>query len=333
MHLAQFRTADLPAGDRFDAWHEMTSNALISTVVTTESVDDFTATVKVLDLGAVQLSTVSYPPLRATRTARIIRRSDPDLYYVSLPLRGRLGVRHVGRDADIDTDHFVVIDTSQPGVVVNSEPVKHLIVQVPRAELPFKPSALNTAVARPLPIGGGIGALLVNVAQQMMGSVDAFRPAEGMRLANVVVDLVTSVLAGHLHNGGAARDAAQRLLQRRIFDFIETRLPDQALSPSVVAAAHNISVRYLQLLFQDQGLTVSGWIRERRLDRCRRDLRDPALAGRPVHAIGARWGLPDPTAFNRAFKQAFGVPPGDYRRQQLELEGCADGQGVCAQRQ
>ncbi|MFC6084730.1 AraC-like ligand-binding domain-containing protein [Sphaerisporangium aureirubrum] len=316
MFLARFHTAEVSPELRFAAWHEMTSKALIGTVVSTDDVDDFTAAVGVLDLGAVQISVVAYPALRAARTIRLIRRSDPGRLYVTIPLRGRLGVSHLGREADVGTGHFVVIDTSRPGVVVNRRPVEHLIVEVPRSELP-RSWAMGSVMARPLPVGQGTGALMVNTARQMMRSAEAYGPADGRRLATVVIDLVVVALAGHAGEDGAVRDAGQRLLQPRILDFIEKRLPDLTLSPSVVAAAHNISVRYLQLLFREQGMTVTGWIRERRLERCRRDLRDPELAGRPVHAIGARWGFPDPTAFSRAFKQAFGVSPGDYRRGHL----------------
>ncbi len=39
------------------------------------------------------------------------------------------------------------------------------------------------------------------------------------------------------------------------------------LSPAAVAAAHHISLRSLHQLFHDEGLTVAGWIRQRRLER------------------------------------------------------------------
>ncbi|MFB6784621.1 helix-turn-helix domain-containing protein, partial [Streptomyces sp. NPDC056352] len=85
-------------------------------------------------------------------------------------------------------------------------------------------------------------------------------------------------------------------------------------SPGAIAAAHNISLRSLHRLFQDQDLTVAGWIRARRLERCRRDLADPLLHSRPVRAIAACWGFTDPTThFSRAFRAAYGMPPGDYR--------------------
>ncbi|TCO28233.1 helix-turn-helix protein [Kribbella steppae] len=45
----------------------------------------------------------------------------------------------------------------------------------------------------------------------------------------------------------------------------------------------------------------------------RRDLLDPALADRPVAAIGVRWGLTNPAHFNRAFKGAYGLPPAEFR--------------------
>jgi AraC-like DNA-binding protein len=59
---------------------------------------------------------------------------------------------------------------------------------------------------------------------------------------------------------------------------------------------------------------VADWIRRRRLERCARDLLDPALRGEPVGAIGARWGLTNPAHFSRVFRAAYGVPRAEYRR-------------------
>jgi transcriptional regulator GlxA family with amidase domain len=59
---------------------------------------------------------------------------------------------------------------------------------------------------------------------------------------------------------------------------------------------------------------VAGWIRSRRLERCRRDLADPSLAAHPVAAIATRWGFASAADFSRAFRTAHGVPPAEYRR-------------------
>jgi AraC-like DNA-binding protein len=59
---------------------------------------------------------------------------------------------------------------------------------------------------------------------------------------------------------------------------------------------------------------VAGWIRARRLERCRHDLADPGMAARPVAAIAARWGFTSAADFSRVFRAAHGVPPAEYRR-------------------
>jgi AraC-like DNA-binding protein len=81
----------------------------------------------------------------------------------------------------------------------------------------------------------------------------------------------------------------------------------------LIAAAHQISTRYLHKIFHDQGLTVAGWIRQRRLERCHRDLADPVLRSHPIHAIATRWGFSDSAHFSRLFRAAYGTSPRDYR--------------------
>jgi AraC-like DNA-binding protein len=103
-------------------------------------------------------------------------------------------------------------------------------------------------------------------------------------------------------------------LPTRIHAYVEERLGDPGLTPAAIADAHHISLRYLYKVFEPEGRGVADWIRRRRLERCRRDLLDPALAERPVRATGARWGSPDAARFNRSFRAAYGLPPAEYRR-------------------
>ena len=81
----------------------------------------------------------------------------------------------------------------------------------------------------------------------------------------------------------------------------------------MIAAAHHVSLRSLHQHFHDEGLTVAGWIRQRRLESCRQDLADPALADRPVAAIAARWGFSSAGDFSRVFRAVHGLPPAEYR--------------------
>ncbi|SNT54953.1 Helix-turn-helix domain-containing protein [Asanoa hainanensis] len=77
----------------------------------------------------------------------------------------------------------------------------------------------------------------------------------------------------------------------RVKDFIRQHLHDPGLTPARIADQHHISRGYLHRLFQAEGETVSAYIRRNRLAGAHRDLADPALAGTPIHVVGARWAI------------------------------------------
>ncbi|MEV6810390.1 helix-turn-helix transcriptional regulator [Streptomyces sp. NPDC051132] len=82
----------------------------------------------------------------------------------------------------------------------------------------------------------------------------------------------------------------------------------------MIADAHHLSARTVQRLFQQQGTTVSAFIREQRLNRCRRDLADPSLAHHSIRSVAARWGFPRPAEFTRTFQADTGLSPSQYRQ-------------------
>jgi AraC-like DNA-binding protein len=95
-----------------------------------------------------------------------------------------------------------------------------------------------------------------------------------------------TVLTERLECVPPSPDAAHRGLMLQITAFIEAHLGEVGLSPAQIAAAHHISLRQLHKLFHADGTTVAGWIRQRRLEHCGHDLRDPRWAARPVAPSG-----------------------------------------------
>ncbi|WP_341770861.1 helix-turn-helix domain-containing protein [Actinocrispum wychmicini] len=160
-----------------------------------------------------------------------------------------------------------------------------------------------------------MSAVLVTYVKELVRHAGAFRAGDSARLAMVALDLVAAWCAHELDaTGELSPETRHRALFVHIQDFIERNLADRTLAPDTIAAAHYISTRHLHHLFQQQGVTVVGSIRQRRLERCRRDLADPRLAGRPIHAIAARWAFADKAHFSRLFRARYGVPPSHYRR-------------------
>jgi AraC-like DNA-binding protein len=128
-----------------------------------------------------------------------------------------------------------------------------------------------------------------------------------------LTDTVVTMLSDWIEDIENVRSSAQRTLMLRIKDVIDRRLADPDLGPERIAAAVNISTRYLHKLFADDQWTVSQHIRRQRLERCRADLTDPRRAEPSISSIALRWGFGDLSGFNRAFRAAFDATPSDLR--------------------
>jgi AraC-like DNA-binding protein len=168
----------------------------------------------------------------------------------------------------------------------------------------------------------GIGALLSEFLTRLLSDTDLYQISDAPRLGSILIDLLAALLIHHSGDAAAEpRSHHHRTLLPRIHAFIQQNLADPHLTPTTIAAAHNISTRTLHRLFQTQDSTIAEWIRARRLDRIRRDLTDPLLEGRPIHAIAARWGFTDPTHFTRAFRAAYNLTPQTYRAHHQPAQG------------
>jgi AraC-like DNA-binding protein len=185
----------------------------------------------------------------------------------------------------------------------------------PPSLLPLPPSALKRLTAMSIPATAGVGDLTAQFLLQLARNVDHYNPAEAARLSTAALEVLATRLAHELDvHDWDTPEARRQALLTTVQGFIQQHLGDPQLSPPAIAAAHHMSLRSLHQLFHDAGLTVAGWIRQRRLECCRRDLADPALAYRPVAAIAARWGYSSASDFSRVFRAAHGLPPAEYRR-------------------
>jgi len=158
------------------------------------------------------------------------------------------------------------------------------------------------------------GALLAPFLVELGRQTTKEGPARSIRLADAVLDMLEAALCEQLAcDRPEGRSRVQSDLMLRTFAFIEQNLGDPGLDGMAIAAAQHISIRQLQRLFESDGRTVTEWIRNRRIEHCRKDLANAELVGIPVSAIGARWGLVNAAHFSRLFKAAHGLSPREYR--------------------
>jgi AraC-like DNA-binding protein len=311
------RTLDLPRGQRFDYWKHLLSDTFVPLEVSSPRGEaDFRGRLRGCELGSLRLIEVQAESHTARRTSRLVKAAPAGCYKIGLQLRGTAVLVQDGREATLTPGDFAVYDTDRPYTL---ELTQHrmLVLIFPRDMLGLPQPQVAGLTATRLPgEAGGMAALIGPFLGQVAGLLDEADPrglGVSVRLAGNVVDLLGTVLAERLDCEPADPGTAHRALMLQITAFIEEHLGEADLAPAQIAAAHHISLRQLHKLFHANGTTVAGWIRQRRLEHCGRDLRDPRYATRSVAAVGARWGYPDPAHFSRLFKATYGVGPRDYR--------------------
>ncbi|MET9856274.1 helix-turn-helix domain-containing protein [Streptomyces sp. NPDC006450] len=318
MLCTKFSTEHLSGTDRYDFWDAMVSSSLFRTTVASDHRDDFAAGSAALDLGGVQTFAQRYPSLRVSRSPLLIRQQDPEVLHLWLTVRGRIGMTQAGREVEVGEGDLLFYDSSTPWQgwtdTVNRPEVSSLIVQVPRTALPLHSNTLDRLTHTRITGRTGIGALMRRYLTGLMDHAPEYEAFDAPRLAHTTLDLLSAMLAEAARAQEALSPETQHnVLRIRISEFIRRRLGDPGLSPATIAAAHQISLRTLHRLFQQQGTTVAARIRRDRLERCRADLADPLMRSRSIHAIASGWGFTRPADFTRAFRAAYGLPPSDYR--------------------
>ncbi|MEV0305074.1 helix-turn-helix domain-containing protein [Streptomyces prasinus] len=313
-----YRNDHLPAAERYEWFCDLLRREFLPNAVTSEDAHDFRASVRHLDMGTTQICVLEYPSLHSRRTPKLVREQDLDMYWLFFNAHGRQTASSGRREVSLTSGELVLLDIGRPFEAwarPTGSKARTISVALPRESVALPRRTLDRLVTTRLDCGTGTGALLASFLRRLVADTRSYGPHDGVRLGAVLTDLAVATLAHH----GEAEDALpveirHRALLADIHAFIDRHLGTRQLTPEAIAAAHHISVRHLHRLFRERGTTVGEWIRHRRLERCRQDLLTPACAELTVQAIGARWGFGHASEFSRAFRGAYGVPPGAYRR-------------------
>jgi AraC family transcriptional regulator, positive regulator of tynA and feaB len=150
--------------------------------------------------------------------------------------------------------------------------------------------------------------------EMLPSHIDGLAPATADLVKDQALDLIAVSLAKAMDQGMPRVSSARALVLVNVRAAIEARLTDPTLDTATVAAAAGVSVRYANAVLADVGTSIRQLIRTRRLERCRRALRDPFQATRTIGEIAYGWGFSDMTHFSRSFRAAFGLLPSEYRR-------------------
>ena len=258
-----------------------------------------------MGLGGGRLS-----PIKVTHLAAQATDDDPIL----VVLRAGGAVAHqAGHEAEVVTGQAVLTANGERGWMSAPSGV-HVL------NLRFDRSRLWARLARPMdgwmaPIPAASPAL--RLLTSYVGAVEqtaTLDQALAEQVSTHLYDLAALVLgstpdaAHEAHHGGvkAARLQAMKA-------DIAVQLGSGRLSAETLGRRHGVSERYVQMLFAEDGSTLSQYVAEQRVEAARRMLLDPRNLGQQIIEIAHSVGFNDISYFNRLFRRQVGCTPREIR--------------------
>jgi AraC-like DNA-binding protein len=238
------------------------------------------------------------------------RRADlPAAIWLALLAEGRARIESEAASEALEVGDIAYGPSGRTANLVLLTRCRIMFVRAPRVALGHRLIGLGDLSVGRLAADDGIAGVFSGLLTATARSLprltdDELRPVE-LALTEFLATTLAELDAGegegsaHLH---------------RVSQIAETLLGEPDLSLGRLAAAAGVAPRTLQKLFADAGDTFSGYVRARRLERCRTDLASPLSASLSIADIGRRWGFRDPAYFSRAFRDAYGLSPREYRR-------------------
>ncbi|MFE6410970.1 helix-turn-helix domain-containing protein [Streptomyces sp. NPDC057837] len=243
-------------------------------------------------------------------------RGDDGFLYLARIDRPSRTITRDGTEVTLLPKGLVFCDPARRRLAQAGDDGRMTVFRIARRHLGVPDPDLDRVVGASVP-GRGLGALVSDFLAALATEARSPRPLIGDRLARGALDLVAALVMDLLQTP-APQEAepgrrADTEMLTRIRAYIEARLREPGLSPGSIALAHHISVRYLHKLFQSDGTTVGRWVRQRRLDSCRRELSRTPNRRITVAAVANRWGFSSPAHFSRTFREAYGMTPSQWQ--------------------
>jgi AraC-like DNA-binding protein len=301
----------------FTVWGNLVSDACGPLRVYRTEPGTFQGAIVTGAFGTVQLAEIQAGPHAVERTELLVSRATATPLHLTCVLDGEVRVSQDGNTALAREGNLFSYDSSRPFTLSMRQPIHMVSVKFDHHLVDLRAGLEHPLRAATWCGSKGASVLLADLLRSAASHMTELDPAVANQLGSSVASLVGAVCSEKL--GGADQEPVmmRQALLHRIKTFARARLGNPDLTPRHLASSHNISLRYLQLLFQSEDTSPALWIRNERLRRCKDDLSDPRTAHLTVANIAERWGLDSASHFSKLFRERYGVTPREWRRQCL----------------
>lgn len=230
-----------------------------------------------------------------------------------ISLGGPAVARQFGRELLLEPGDAVALSGSDHGSLTTARAGRIATLEFPRGGLLPLIDEPRHRCARRIPKHSSALRLLSAYARVVhAGACRDLSSIPRLSVAHIYDLAALAVGAGReaeeIAKGRGLRAARLRALEEDIRAHL-----GQGLAIDDLAARHRMSARYVRMLFESAGTSLTAFVREERLQRARAILLSPRFAGRRIAEIAFEVGFNDVSYFNRTFRKRFGHSPNELR--------------------
>ena len=286
-------------------WADIVSSKLGTTrVEAVRGESGFFGQLALWNLGYLRLAHVklSGAAVRGMRRRATIGRQT--FSWLAVSLNGSFELNYGGRTSVLEPGRMAILDPRRTYVTTFARSSEAVWVRVPHAFL-----APHFASMSQIIIDGSIGAgrIAFDTLKSLLSQAGYLNPGEGRPVADGLINMVAAAGVGAFGTNDQQLAGGASTLQR-VKAFIIDNLSDDSLSAHSIAAANGLTSRYINRLFEAEGVSLMRWVWRQRLEGAH-----AVLGGaREPHAIGDvayAHGFKNASHFSHAFRRQFGYAP------------------------
>jgi len=294
-------------------WRDAVAPIFQADVVEREAIARFSADLRTYQMGPMVVGRTSMGPdaHRFDRSSAHIGATGLDLFLIQMFVTGGDRRSSEGTETQVEAGDIVIADLTRP-LSTRTNAFTNLSFIVPRALFLNRVPDLDALHGTILRGSTLAGRLMGEHLRAVWAQAPVMNEQDGPVAASATVDLLLSLLGS-----GAAREGANATLgpTAKLFAirrYIEQNLGSTELGPTHLCEQFALSRASLYRQFEPLG-GIAEYVRNRRLSRALRLLSAPEHRQRSIAEIAAATGFADVSAFSRAFRSKFGLPPTEAR--------------------
>lgn len=301
------------SADAVDLWRDELATAFAGLLPERIDATPTLGSIDSASLGQLRTYRVSGTPQLVRRTRGAVRHEPTDAFKVCIQIRGRAIVHQGEQELVINPGQLGVYDTGRAYDLRLEGDWECAVMVFPPVALQLPNRWVGGVMQHVHEASSGPGTVLTSFIDASLNQrdKDPERTGATLRFADAGLQLLASALT--ISAPPQQDDEANQALRLTVLDYLRHNIHEPELSHGSVAAAHGMSARTLDRLFETEPSSVTATIRDIRLDGSRRDLLDPRAVHVSVGAIAARWCFADAAHFSRLYKRKFGSTPSAER--------------------